>query len=324
MTAKTDVRPVVVGYQDETSDAALDWAAQEAVRRGAPLRVVHAYAPEVSYPWGYGYLVPAMTIDDVADRVRENATSTVQDAAQRVRDRYPDAELLESVANTDAAGALVTASKDAGIVVTGARARYHWPASLMSTALAVASHAECPVVVVPAPSEPGHGRPAQKAELLDESERLSNATAGQVVVGVDDSPECADAIGFAFAQAAAQGVGLAAVHAWWVDARLLSGEDLTGWADVIDEDRIAMSSALAPWQSRYPDVKVQRLTSRFPVPQALCAAAEGAELLVVGSRGRGGFASLLLGSVSRAVLQRATCPVAVVRRGQLDVLHDLT
>ena len=152
---------------------------------------------------------------------------------------------------------------------------------------------------------------------------LAALFAGQVVVGVDDSPEAADAVGFAFAQASARGLGLVALHAWWVDPVLLAPSMPVDWNEMGAANRGAIDGILAPWRARCPEVKVARVLARMSTADALVTASSEAELLVVGSRGRGGFASLLLGSVSRKVLQHARCPVAVVRRGQLAALHDL-
>jgi nucleotide-binding universal stress UspA family protein len=204
-------------------------------------------------------------------------------------------------------------------MVVGAHAGRHVVGSMGAVSLTLAAHTRCPVVVVPPYGTDSHLDEARRraAALIDEQERPA-AAIGQVVVGVDQSPECDDAIGFAFEQAQARAVELTALHAWWMEPSVMSAGMVESWGDAIEEDRLVVDEALAPWRSRYPDVKVHRVVARTPVEHALRAAASGAELLVVGSRGRGGFASLLLGSVSRSVLQHATCPVAVVRRGQLD------
>lgn len=321
MTAMSYEHPVVVGYQDVSSRAALDWAAAEAARHSAPLRVVTAYAPASSYPWGYTYLVPPGDVDRVARLVRENAVSRVEDAAQRTRDAHPGLEVLTSIAHANPAAALVTASQRASVIVVGAHARRHVIGSLGSVSLTLAAHTSCPVVVVPPHSAkaPTATPGSPSSDLRDDQERLA-AAIGQVVVGVDESPECDDAVGFAFEQACARGIELTALHAWWMDPSVLSPEIAERWREAIEEDRMVVDEALASWRTRYPDVTVHRVVGRAPVENALRAAATGAELLVVGSRGRGGFASLMLGSVSRAMLQHATGPVAVVRRGQFDRL----
>jgi nucleotide-binding universal stress UspA family protein len=310
MSASTPAT-IVVGFENDLSRPALDWAALEARRSGAGLRIVHAYSAEVSYPWGYGYLMPATTIDDVAERVRENAASVLADAAEHVHHTQPELDVVTTLAHGGPAVSLVNAARDARLLVVGARPRRHWP-SIGGVHLAVAAHSTCPVVVVPTADE----------EPAVPDRPWPTAATGQVVVGVDDSPECTDAIGFAFAQAHERGIALTAVHAWWVDPRVLPVGIEDDWRGALDGERSALDVALAPWRARFPSVAVHRLIGRAPASDALCQVSEGAELLVVGSRGRGGFASLLLGSVSRAVLQRATCPVAVVRRGQLSLLDD--
>jgi nucleotide-binding universal stress UspA family protein len=325
MTAMSYDRPVVVGYQDVSSRAALDWAAAEAARHGTQLRVVTAYSPNDSFPWGYSYLVPPGDVERVSRAVRDNALGRVEDGAQRARDAHPGLDVDTTVAHANAAAALVTASQQASLLVVGAHAGRHAVGSLGSVSLTLAAHTKCPLVVVPpygtsVPGTTGMGVATARAALTDDQERPA-AAIGQVLVGVDESHECDDAIGFAFEQAAARGIELTALHAWWMDPTLLSAETAESWQGAIEEDRLVVDESLAPWRSRYPDVKVHRVVGRAPVENALRAAAVGAELVVVGSRGRGGFASLLLGSVSRAVLHHATCPVAVVRRGQLDHLH---
>ena len=202
------------------------------------------------------------------------------------------------------AASLVLASEGCSVLVLGKRTSHHWPGSLGSVSSAVVAHAACPVVVVPSAAE-------QDRTL-------------QVVLGVENSPECADAISFAFAQAASRGVGLTAVHCWWVDLSILPPSILEHWNDIDVGEQAVVDAALAPWTAAYPQVEVTRVMAAPDPATALCSAAEGAELLVVGSRGRGGFASLLLGSVSRKVLQHASCPVAVVRRGQLPGIDLLS
>jgi nucleotide-binding universal stress UspA family protein len=134
-----------------------------------------------------------------------------------------------------------------------------------------------------------------------------------VVVGVDGSPNSEAALAFAYEEAATRGVPLVAVHILW---------DLPVELDVVrlTEGNIAeldvgevLAERLAGWSEKYPDVRVQRLVAHDRPAQALVEESGRAQLLVVGSRGRGGISGLMLGSVSHAVLHRAHCPVAVVR-----------
>jgi nucleotide-binding universal stress UspA family protein len=317
MTPKSSARqkPVLVGVTESGGHAALHWAATEALRRGVPLRILHAYSAEASYPWGYGYPLPAGVLHNAEEVARDNAMSVLQDAADHVRDQYPELELATTLARMSAAASLVAASADASTLVVGRREHRHPRlAALGSVSLAVAAHAACPVVVIPA--EP-------HADTTDLGTTPTGPAAGQVVVGVEDSPACLDAVGFAFAQAAARGRALTAVHAWWVDPAVLALSEGAAWTELGTDEPVVVDALLAPWATRHPQVPVTRVVVRERPGDALVAAGAGAELLVVGSRGRGGFADLLLGSVSRDVLQHATCPVAVVRAGQLPVADDL-
>jgi nucleotide-binding universal stress UspA family protein len=317
----TDPAPVLVGVEDVDAHAALRWAAVEAERLGLPLRVLHAYSTETSYPWGYGYPLPAGVLHDVEEAARSNALSVLEDAAERVRDEFPGLAVTTTVARTSAAASLVTASQEACVVVVGRRAHKHpWVAALGSVSLAVAAHAACPVVVVPESQGATPGtQPGTQPDLPFRPQRA----AGQVVVGVDDSPESLDAVGFAFAHARAHDLGVVAVHGWWVDPAVMALAEGAEWAEIGAEDEVVVDAILAPWLARYPGVTVSRVVARERPSDALVEAGDGAALLVVGSRGRGGFAGLLLGSVSRQVLQHATCPVAVVRAGQLAAGDDL-
>jgi nucleotide-binding universal stress UspA family protein len=328
MTITTSQSPVVVGYQDHDSDDALEWACQEAARCGVPVRVLHAYSRELRYPWGYGYPLPVGDLAGVEEKMRSNASSLLEDAAERVRTRYPGLPLTATLAGTSPDAGLVTASEDATMLVVGRHERPPRGASHGSVSLSVAAHAACPVVVVPSPpaEEPSAAGGSGEIEVVAHEgppPSLAALFAGQVVVGVDDSPEAADAVGFAFTQASARGVGLVALHAWWVDPILLAPSMPVDWNEMGAADQGAIDGLLAPWRARCPDVKVARVLARMSTAEALVTASSEAEMLVVGSRGRGGFARLLLGSVSRKVVQHARCPVAVVRRGQLAALHDL-
>ena len=202
-----------------------------------------------------------------------------------------------------AAAALVEVSARADTVVVGSRGRGSVGAAVAgSTSLQVAAHASCPVVVV---------------------RTLSTATPtlSRVVVGVDGSPVSSEAIGYAFAQASQREVGLTVVHAWDVEfvegaIAVASTSDL--WKRLGDEERALTAESVAGWAEKYPDVDVRTHVVRGHPVDVLVSESEGAELVVVGSRGRGGFSGLLMGSVSHGVLHRAQSPVAVVRPHPAD------
>ena len=168
-----------------------------------------------------------------------------------------------------------------------------------SVSVQVAAHAHCPVVVV-------HALPTPAPE------------AAPVVVGVDGSDSSTDAIAYAYEQASSRGVGLTVVHAWWlgwpdyVEITSASAVWAIDWRAVAQEEEAVVAESLAGWQEKYPDVTVRRHSVRQLPVEALVDESRKACLVVVGTRGRGGFAGLLLGSVSQGVMHRAHCPVAIV------------
>jgi nucleotide-binding universal stress UspA family protein len=171
-------------------------------------------------------------------------------------------------------------------------------ALLGSTALQVATHAPCPTIVV-----------------RDRGTRPTTSSPRPIVVGTDGSETSQNALAYAFAQADARGCELVIVHAWWLD---LSGGRLievaaTTAEQLEEEQRALLQQQVAGPASRHPDVVTHQVVVRDEPAAALTRLSAEAKLLVVGSRGRGGFRSLLLGSVSQRVLHMAECPVAVVR-----------
>jgi nucleotide-binding universal stress UspA family protein len=281
--------PIVVGVDGSAfSQLALDWAVEEAHRRDRPLLLVSAWA--VDYTAGLiGRLIPYL---------REECDRILDDASRRVASTAPWLTVSRQVVQGQAASALTAASTGGSLVVVGCRGLGSVQAVLAgSTSVAVAAHARCPVVVVHETSPP-------------------DGPARRVVVGVDGSPASADALHFAFDQADARGLGLTAVHAWGVTltAETFAVAGLGESVDDLNQEQEAVTAEwIEPWRAQFPTVDVQtRITEARPV-DALVDASRDAELLVVGSRGHGGFTGLLLGSVSRGLLHRAHCPVAVTR-----------
>jgi nucleotide-binding universal stress UspA family protein len=132
-------------------------------------------------------------------------------------------------------------------------------------------------------------------------------------VGVDGSPLSAAALAYAYEAAAYRRVPLVAVHTWWdqpIDAVVAAGVE---WTAVQAEEQRLLAQRLAGWCQKYPDVLVRRVVARARPAHALLAEAPAAQLVVVGARGRGGFAGIVLGSTSRQVLHHARCPVVVAR-----------
>jgi nucleotide-binding universal stress UspA family protein len=285
-------RPIVVGIDgSDESYVGLAWAVHEARHQRRPLRLVHAW--EVPVP---GYVpVPASV-----DLVRESAEAVLSDAVTKAEEWAGGVRVQGLLVHGPAGRVLIDQGSDAAMVVVGSHGRGGFARLLLgSSSGAVAAHAEVPVVVT-------------RGTVADEAWRL-----GPVVVGVDGSAVSEAAIDFAFAAASLRGRGLVVVHAWsqpdpFVDeAYAVLSEASTRQT----EARLAVSESLAGWREKYPDVEITEvIADGHPVDALLAeASAARAALVVVGSRGRGGFAGLLLGSVSRGVLHHATCPVAVVR-----------
>lgn len=310
-TSSVDRKPVLVGYADRDSDAALEWAAAEADRRGLPLRVVHAYSSTAEYPWAWSYPVPASEIEQARAALRDQAESVLIGLGTRVEEAHPGLPFIATLASTTPGDGLVTASAEASLLVVG-HGRHPVAGSLGSTAAAVAAHSECPVVVVPTVTD-----------LTRARDEADTRFSGSIVVGLDDSPECEDALGFAFQQASARGAKLVPLHAFWMDPQFLPTGEPSDWDKIDAKAQAAVDVLLAHWKGRFPEVKTDPQVARMRPADALVETSRSAEMVVVGSRGRGGFSGLLLGSVSRKVLHRAHCPVAVVRKGQVPALHDI-
>lgn len=235
-----------------------------------------------------------LTGREVREAFEEQSRQWLETAAASVRDLVP--EVRTSVVVEQPAAAMIAASRDARLVVLGSQGLGGFLGMVVgSVAVSVAAHGESPVVVVRGPY------PAT----------------GPVVLGVDGSPTGEAAIGFAFEEASVRGTSVTALIAWsplfaetpYADRVRVSQ------ADMEEQQRQSLSQRLAGRQEKYPDVAVERRVVRERSVKALIDASRDAQLLVVGSRGRGGFAGMLLGSTSQALVYHAPCPPAVVRPG---------
>jgi nucleotide-binding universal stress UspA family protein len=229
------------------------------------------------------------------------------DTAARAAARVAGDLEIERVEVTGFPEAVLEAeSRWAELVVVGNRGLGGFTGLLIgSVAVALAAHAECPVVVV-------RGAEPDQAAPLPEP----------VVVGVDGSPQSEAALAFAFAAADLRRVPLVAVHAWWdllVDPTMAP---LVDWDAAEADEHEVLAERLAGWTQTYPDVPVRRLVVRDRPARALVEESGRAQLVVAGSRGRGGLRGMLLGSVSQALLHHAHCPVAVVRQSAASAIQN--
>lgn len=287
--------PVVVGVDgSEQSRQAVRLAAREAAWRHRPLRVVHAFIwPLLRAPLGPSPAGPP------EGGLRQQAERVIAEAVAEAQRSQPDVPVTGEVVDGQATVVLLRESREAELMVVGDRGLGGFTGLLLgAVAVQVVEHAPCPVLVA----------------------RGEDRREGPVLVGVDGSPLSEPAIGFAMEEAAWRGTKVVAVHAWTHPASLGPGDmqPLVYDANASEEDETrALAESLAGWRERFPDVPVETRVVRGRAPRALLDEAEksGAQLVVVGARGRGGFKGLLLGSVSQAVLHHAPCPVGVVRAG---------
>jgi nucleotide-binding universal stress UspA family protein len=280
--------PVVVGVDgSEPSLRAVRWAARTAASQGRGLHLVLAD----------GGVDPSLVADaaiwrayqqDLHDRARDDVAHAVTAA----RAAAPDLEVTDEVVDGPAAPVLLDRAGD-GLLVVGWRGAAHRGEPFAgSVAEAVAAHATGPVVVVRGEEE--------------------TSTDAPVVVGVDGSPASTAAVDFAVAAADAARCPLVAVHTWW-DALLgPEMEPLLDWGAISGDEHRVLAEQLAGRSAAHPDVVITQVVERSHPSRVLLGRAQGARLLVVGTRGRGPVAGLLLGSVSRRMVHQAPCPVAVV------------
>jgi nucleotide-binding universal stress UspA family protein len=284
------IRDIVVGLDGSTeSDAALRWAAHEAQRHGARLTVLHAHDPVQ-----HAYDTP---LEEVYERGLVHIAKVIVDSAvTEVRSLEPTVWVHGETTSTAAAAALLRARGAGAMVVVGSRGRGGFTGLLLgSVSQHVATHAAGPVVVVRA--QPGQAD-------------------GPVVVGVDESDGTGHALDVAFEEAALRDAGIVVLHAYLPDVRTW-GFDLPPEVEdeqvrrTVELDRL--NDIVEPWRKRFPAVNVEVAAVAGQAAARLIDASATARLIVVGSRGRGGFTGLLLGSVGLQLLHHAGCPVLIAR-----------
>lgn len=283
MTAKR----IIVGY-DRSPDAraAARWALDEASRTGAQIEFLYAYEWPVWAPAASMIPAPVVWPDGETDRAIKGM---LDDAVTAAKLSHPSVRTSISIVNAGAALTLIDRSVEAGLIVLGCQGHSAVTGLLGSVSVSVSAHARCPVVVVR-----GHAAPTDP-----------------VVVGVDDSPGAQSTLSFAFTQAAERDVALHVMRAWPLPAGVWESRP-AAVEDVIAGERAALDALVSGIQVQYPQVKATTEVVVAHPAAALVAASATAQLLVVGSRGRGALRGMLLGSVSQHVLRQAACTVAVV------------
>jgi nucleotide-binding universal stress UspA family protein len=273
------------------SQSALRWAAAEAAAHNAELVVVHAYDWRVVG-------AKAQIGGAIAEAAALSATALVNSAVEQARALAPDVSVRGEAVLGAPGPILVDASKTYDLIVLGSRGRGGFSSLLLgSVSQHVATHAAGPVVVV-------RGRPA--------------GAVGPIVVGVDGSPASDHVIRLAFEEAVARDAGVLAVRVY-IPRYAGLGVDIS----VPVEDPVQRREAelrhvaddVAPWREKYPDVSVRTVALDGHTADVLIGLSASAQLVVVGTRGHGGFAGLLLGSVGLQLLHHADCPVLIARAG---------
>lgn len=279
---------VLVGIDgSEASLRAVEWVAADTAGTDAAITIC--------------FVVDLPVLIDVPapHEVRENADhygrQTVDRALIRLHHLAPTTEAKGHLISGNPAAELLRMSAEADQVVLGSHGGGGGFRQMVlgSVGAQVAAHAPCPVVVV-------------RGERRD----------GQaVVVGVDGSPLGERALEYAFDFAARHGLGVRAIHAYPSVALVppVPATIVTPRSELRQAAELLVERSVDAWSIKFPAVSVEPIAVPGSAAAALTEASKGSNLLVVGSRGHGGFAGLLLGSVSQAVLRHSDCPVAIVR-----------
>ena len=274
-------KPVVAGTDgSEESLRAVEWAAREAMLRGAALRIVSVaeFLPRMNERH------EATSVDTVTDVLRENRDSALAVAAQRAAAAAPELIIGTDALHGPIAQAVADSGSGAGLLVVGSRGIGGFAAMILgSVSRFVATHATCPVAVV-------RGDSAEPR--------------GQVGVGIRNPQTCNDTLAFAFEEAALRKAGLTVVYPRHGDASAGDG--------AADGTEAALASVLASWRDKYPGVQVtEDITDDHP-GRVLSDLSAHADLVVIGRRPVNGGGGHGPGRVTHALLAHAQGPVVTV------------
>lgn len=290
MPSQSTHHGIVVGVDGSpASELAVDWAARDAHLRGIPLTLVHVLPTIDAAMW---LDVP---VSEEWWEARDRRSDEILADAARIANLATNDEVEVSTlaVSGNAVATLADLSKDATMVVVGCRGLGAIAGRLLgSVSTGLVHHGHCPIAVF----------------------HTEEHATGPVVVGIDGSPASESAVAIAFDEASRRGVPLVAVHTY-SDAVADTGFAYADWSMVVEQAEESLAERLAGWQERYPDVNVRRVVARDWPTKQLLEQSENAQLLVVGSHGRGGFAGLLLGSVSSALAHSSRVPVIIARSG---------
>jgi nucleotide-binding universal stress UspA family protein len=294
MSDEATLSGLVVGVDGSVASyAAVSWATREATMRRLPIKLVHVVAPTL--------MSSTMAPNHTITQEQEVKARQILDQGRRIVDEWtPGAppNVKPELRYAGVTATLVEASNNARMIVVGSRGLDAFGRQMLgSVSSGLLHHAHCPVAIV-------HDPDTAQREIRDDA---------PVLVGIDGSSASEAATALAFDEASRRRVPLVALHAWSdVGVFPILGMD---WRVYRDEGEEVLGERLAGWQEIYPDVQVHRRVVCDVPARWLVDESERAQLVVLGSRGRGGFDGLRLGSVSSAVAQSARVPVIVVRSG---------
>ncbi len=280
---------IVVGLDDSASSrCALAWAAEQAVAEHRELTLVHTISAVSP-----AYLdAAAVGVRKAREALRAQAEAVFAAARKAVARKAPQLSIHEVFSFEDPREQLLELSEHAALVVVGSRGRGTVRSLLLgSVGVALVRHSACPVVIH-RPGNPGTVR-------------------NGVVVGADGSEESLIVLEFAYREAALRGLPLTVLHCCGLQGEL-GAAHLTDPAGDLESERLLLAESMAGLAEKHPDVRARtRLAGGLPQEQ-LVRMGERMNLIVVGAHQSGSVKRMLFGSVSIAVTEHATCPVAVV------------
>jgi nucleotide-binding universal stress UspA family protein len=294
------IRQVVAGVEGSPEGlAAADWAAREALRRGLPLRLVHAW--EAGLPEG----APDAALPELR-APQYHARHVLHSALDQLSERYPQLSITAEQVCRLPVPALLAEAENAELLVIGSQG----PSGLSgfvsgSVAMATVARIERPIVLVRA------GETAEDEHPPDGDGKPSVRTPSRdVAVSVDVDGPCDEVLDFAFHAAELRRAPLRAVHAWHVPfSRGLPDAER---ARIRTEAERELAALLEPWRERTPSVVVKENLQEGRPAHVLVQAAGGAGLLVAGSRRRRTAVGPHTGPVAHALIHHVQCPVVLV------------
>jgi nucleotide-binding universal stress UspA family protein len=286
---QTKAGTIVVGVDgSDSSTRALTWAVEQAVAEHLPLTLVHTIHA----------FTPAYT--DVAIAAPESARLAIEEqgdkvlgaARTKVAESAPELEVHTVFELADPREVLLHLSHDAAMVVLGSRGRGQLSSLLLgSVGVAMVRHGHCPIVV----HRPGN----------------AGVVRNGIILGYDAAEESGPVLEFAYREASLRRLPLTVLHCYW-DIQAGTAAALPGSETAIEAERVALAEAMAGMGEKYPDVSVSTESVQGRPQDVLVRRGERMNLIVVGAHQASRTAQVVFGSVSVAVVEHATCPVAVV------------